>query len=284
VLVTGCSAGIGLATATLLASRGWRVFATTRNPGKEPDLSSRISGQTGRVEIVGLDLTDSMSIDTAVGQVFTATGGELYGVVHNGGIGDAGFFEDMSDQAFRHVLETNFFGVVALTRATLPTMRRACAGRFVMVSSAAVFFPNPWQTAYTASKSALEGWAESLALEVRPFGIQLAVVEPGMHRTGMWDSALISRRDDSPYRLWLASLEPQMRELARRRGGDPRKVASVVARALESPRVRLRYPVGLDAWGARFVRLLPETARRSVRRAVFGMPVMADTPPAPRSG
>jgi NAD(P)-dependent dehydrogenase (short-subunit alcohol dehydrogenase family) len=148
--------------------------------------------------------------------------------------------------------------------------RQARAGRFVVVSSAAVFFPNPWQTAYTASKSALEGWAESLASEVRPFGIKVAVVEPGMHRTGMWGSAVISRPADSPYRFWLGSLEPRMRELARRHGGDPRKVASVIATALETGRPRFRYPVGPDAWGARFVRLLPEPARGSIRQAVFG--------------
>jgi NAD(P)-dependent dehydrogenase (short-subunit alcohol dehydrogenase family) len=269
VLVTGCSAGIGRATATLLAARGWRVFATTRHPDKDPGLCRRLSA-TGRVEIIGLDLTDRASIDAAAQQVLTASGGELYGVIHNAGIGDAGFFEDMSDQGFRHVLETNFFGAVALTRATLPVMRQARAGRFVVVSSAAVFFPNPWQTAYTASKTALEGWAESLASEVRPFGIKVAVVEPGMHRTGMWGSALISRPADSPYRFWLDSLEPRMRELAMRRGGDPRKVASVIAVALETGRPRFRYPVGLDAWSARFVRLLPEPARGAIRQALFG--------------
>lgn len=276
VLVTGCSSGIGLATAGLLASRGWRVFATTRDPGRESGLASRIGRQAGPVEIVRLDVTEPASIDAAVGQVLASTGGELYGVVHNAGIGDIGFFEDVPDEVFRNVIETNFFGVVALTRATLPTLRQTRKGRIIVVSSAAVFLPGPGQTAYTASKSALEGWAGSLASEIRPFGIQLVLVEPGMHHTGIWEAALVSSRDQSPYHQWQAALEARMREVATRRGGDPRKVASAVAAALEARRVRLRYPVGSDAWGARSVRSLPEPVRRSIWQAVFCRPVIAE--------
>jgi NAD(P)-dependent dehydrogenase (short-subunit alcohol dehydrogenase family) len=284
VLVTGCSGGIGLATATLLAARGWRVFGTMRDPGRDPGLAGRIGGGAGRAEILALDLTDGASVRTAVSQLLVATGGELYAVVHNAGTGDAGFFEDMPDAAFRRVLETNFLGAVALTRAALPAMRRAGAGRLVIVSSAAVFFPAPAQTAYTASKTALEGWAESLALEVAPFGIRLALVEPGAHRTGIWDAAEITGPADSPYHSWLTSLVPRMRALALRRGGDPARVAAVIAAALEARRVRLRYLVGPDARGARLLAALPGPARQSIQRAFYGRPAVTAAPPAPPGG
>ena len=125
VLITGTSTGIGRSTAVELAKRGWRVFATMRDTDKALALGSALvdSGVQGRVEIVQLDVTDTASIRNAVATTLAKSGGTLDAIVHNAGVSIAGAFEDLPDTEVRRVMETNFFGVLALTRALLPTLR-----------------------------------------------------------------------------------------------------------------------------------------------------------------
>jgi NAD(P)-dependent dehydrogenase (short-subunit alcohol dehydrogenase family) len=185
-LITGCSSGFGLEATLSLARRGWDVVATMRNLDKRDRLDTRVTdaGLAHRVTVQQLDVNDAPSIAAAVGAA-----GQLDALVNNAGIAVGGAFEDLTDEQFRSVMETNFFGVLALTRAVLPGMRARGAGRVVVVSSDSAFYGAPAMSAYTASKWAVEGWAESIAHEVAPFGIRVALVEPGAYRTDIWGSS-----------------------------------------------------------------------------------------------
>jgi NAD(P)-dependent dehydrogenase (short-subunit alcohol dehydrogenase family) len=266
VLVTGSSSGFGLETAAALAARGWRVFATMRDPARSGPLEKRAD-----VEVLRLDLTDRDSVEHAVGEALERAGG-LDAVVNNAGIGDAGFFEDMTDDDVRAVMETNFFGTLAVTRAVLPAMRGRGRGRIVVVSSVGAFAASPALSAYAASKWALEGWAESLAIEVAPFGIGVALVEPGTYRTGIWTAARISRRDGSPYTPFVEAMEPRIRESVERFGRDPREVGERIAGVLEAHRLSLRNPVGPDAHVTRVLsHALPFAVRRRFVSRMSGL-------------
>jgi NAD(P)-dependent dehydrogenase (short-subunit alcohol dehydrogenase family) len=272
VLVTGCSSGFGLETAALLSSRGWRVFATMRDPSRRDRLDRRLAGEAGSgVEVLPLDVTDAGSVDSAVSEALERSGG-LDAVVSNAGVGDAGFFEDMPDQAVRQVMETNFFGTLALARAVLPSMRQRGHGRFLAVSSVGAFAASPGLSIYGASKWALEGWAEALAVEVAPFGIRVALVEPGTYKTGIWTAAAIARRPGSAYTPLLEAMEPRVRRSVERHGRDPREVADKIADVLESRHPRLRNPVGPDAHVTRLVsHLLPFALRRRIVSRIAGL-------------
>ena len=168
VLITGCSSGFGMVTAAELARRGWRVFATMRNLEKRARLDEAVAGAPDRVEVLRLDVNDQDSVDETVGHVLAETDGALGAAVHNAGVSGGGAFEDLSDEAVRAVMETNFFGVLRVTKAVLPAMRARRSGRVLIVSSAAAFRGTPGQSHYIASKWAVEGWAESVSMEVRP--------------------------------------------------------------------------------------------------------------------
>ena len=178
VLITGTSTGIGQATAVTLAARGWRVFATMRNLEKRGLLEQALKegGVQNDVEIEQLDVTDATSIRTAVASTLSQTGNKLDAVVHNAGVAAAGALEDVPESELRRVMETNFFGVLELTRALLPTFRAQRRGRIVIVSSEAAFMGQPTNSIYCASKWAVEGWAEAVAYELEPFGIDIILV------------------------------------------------------------------------------------------------------------
>src|SRR5438309_1426839 len=137
VLITGCSSGFGLEATMALAERGWRVVATMRNLDKRGRLDERVRAAAvgDRVDVVHLDVTDRVSVEQAVKETLAITGGRLDAIVNNAGIASAGAFEDVPDDEFRRVLDTNFFGVLAVTRAVLPVMREQRSGRIVVVSS-----------------------------------------------------------------------------------------------------------------------------------------------------
>lgn len=276
VLVTGCSSGIGLETATLLASRGWHVFAGVRDLERRDALDAAVES-TGaplaRVEVIQLDVTVPDSIEKAVGYVLEATGGALDAVVHNAGIATGGFFEDLPDEQCRAVMETNFFGVLAVTRAVLPAMRAQRHGRIVCVSSQAATGGSPILSVYTASKCALEGWAESLAMEVAPFGVRVVLVEPGAHRTELAGKAGRFLPDGGPYTEWARRIEQRVEQLYARFARHPGAVAAAIAHVLESPRPRFRSSVGPDAKVAALGRgLVPFEVRARLVRRIFGSP------------
>jgi NAD(P)-dependent dehydrogenase (short-subunit alcohol dehydrogenase family) len=268
VLITGTSTGIGRAATEVLAQRGWHVFATMRDLKKREALERALdkAGVRDRGEIVELDLNDSASIGAAVASILSRTGGTLDAVVHNAGVSVAGALEDLPRSEVRRVMETNFFGVLELTRALLPTFRAHREGRIVLISSEAAFIGQPANSIYCASKWALEGWAESLAYEVEPFGIKVILIEPGPYRTQIWHSTPRIQPPDSAYLAWVKRVFQAADAHAARSARDPKEVARVIADALEARRPRFRYPVGPFARLNHFLR--GKIPSRLMRRGV----------------
>jgi NAD(P)-dependent dehydrogenase (short-subunit alcohol dehydrogenase family) len=246
VLITGTSTGFGHLTTELLAARGWRVFATMRDLKRKDSLERVLkeAGLSERVSFVHLDVTDQTSIEAAVKSILAETGNTLDAVVHNAGIAVAGVLEDLPDAEIRRVMETNFFGVLALTRALLPTFRAQGHGRIVLVSSQAALAGQPGNSMYCASKWALEGWAESLAYEVDPFGIDVVVIEPGPYRTEIWNSSKWIMPQDSANLGWIKRLRQGVDRHQSQTSRDPKEVAAIMVKALEARRPRFRYRVG----------------------------------------
>jgi len=254
-LVTGASSGIGEACAARLARSGWRVLAGVRRPGDAPE---------GTEEVV-LDVTDAAHIQAAAEGV-----DELHALVNNAGIAIAMPLEFVPLDELRHQLEVNLVGQVALTQAFLPALRRA-RGRIVFVGSIAGKSALPFLGPYAASKHALEAVADSLRLELRPWGIGVSIVEPGSIKTPIWargaakaDELLGS--DPRAAELYGERVAAFRRVAAKRgAGGAPaEKVAEVVESALTGERPRARYLVGKDARIRAGVERLPARARDRV--------------------
>ncbi len=174
ILITGCSSGIGLATALFLQKNGWQVFATVR---KNQDIATLKTA--GLQHVFLLDLRDSASIQTAVKQVLQVTGGQLSVLCNNAAYGLPAALEDVSRQALSVQFETNLFGTHELTRAILPVMRQQQYGRIVQISSVLGLVSMPLRGAYNASKYALEGLSDTLRMELHSSGIKVILVEPG---------------------------------------------------------------------------------------------------------
>lgn len=256
VLITGTSAGFGLLATVELAKRGWRVIASMRNLDRRGPLDAALA-QTGaahNVDIVQLDVTDAASITKGVEATLAISGGFLDGVVHNAGVAAGGAFEDIPEAELRRVMDTNLFGILALTRALLPTFRKQRSGRIVVVSSEAAFTGQPGNSIYAASKWAVEGWAESLAFEVGQFGIEVLLVEPGPYITDIWQTSPRFSPENSPYRPWAQYLFRAIDAHLAARGRDPQEVAKAIAHVLETRRPHFRNPVGRQARIVHFAR------------------------------
>jgi NAD(P)-dependent dehydrogenase (short-subunit alcohol dehydrogenase family) len=272
VLITGTSTGFGLVTAVELAKRGWRVFATMRNPAKSGALETALgragTGVRERVTIGQLDVTDEASVRAAVAATLAATGGSLDAVVHNAGVAAGGAFEDLPEAELRRVMDTNFFGVLTLTRALLPTFRAQRRGRILIVSSESGFTGQPANSIYCASKWAIEGWAESIAFEVEPFGIDVLLVEPGPYITDIWDSSPRISPEGSAYRAWVQYMFRAGDAHVAAHGRDPQEVAEKIATVLEARRPAFRNPVGRIARLTHFLRgkLPSRLMRKGVER------------------
>lgn len=257
VLITGTSAGFGLLTTVELAKRGWRVIATMRNLERKGPLEAALAqsgGAAQNVDIVQLDVADAGSITKGVADALAITGGFLDAVVHNAGVAAGGAFEDLPDAELRRVMETNFFGVMTLTRALLPTFRKQRSGRIVVVSSEAAFNGHPCNSIYVASKWAVEGWAESLAFEIDQFGIEVILVEPGPYITDIWQASPRIAPSDSVYRRWSENVFRAGDAHVASKGGDPQVVAEKIAAVLEAKRPSFRNPVGRLARYTHFAR------------------------------
>lgn len=247
VLVTGCSTGFGLLTALAFARRGDRVFATMRDVAKAGALQEAAAAEGLTVDVVALDVTDDESVTSAVAAVHESAG-TIDVLVNNAGVGGRSAVETFPDDLVRSIFETNVFGVLRLCRAVLPEMRERGSGAIVNVSSLAGLSAPPFNAAYSASKHALEAFSEAMALEVQPFGVRVALVEPGYFRTNIGENVVASTRlrDDSPY----AERERQAVEAVPasvEQGGDPTIVADTIVEAATTATPRLRYPLGAGA-------------------------------------
>jgi NAD(P)-dependent dehydrogenase (short-subunit alcohol dehydrogenase family) len=250
-----------LLTSVALARRGWCVLASMRDLNRRGRLeeAARAAGVLDRIEFLALDVTNTEQI-AELAATIAARPDPLDAVVSNAGFAMAGFTEDVTDAELRQQFETNFFGAAAVTRAFLPQLRRQGAGHIVMISSISGRMGFPGVGSYAASKFALEGWAESLRLEMKPLGIQIVLVEPGSFETDIWTRNAIlsaSAQDaNSPNAARTARLLSQ-REKGKLKA-NPQVVADGIAAILDDPHPRLRYVFGWDAHlGLALKRLLP---------------------------
>jgi NAD(P)-dependent dehydrogenase (short-subunit alcohol dehydrogenase family) len=262
VLITGCSSGIGLASAREMKSRGWRVFATAR----KPEDIARLQQEEG-VDSLYLDYAEPESIAAAADQVLQATGGTLDALFNNGAYGQPGAVEDLTPQVLRAQFEANFFGWHDLTTRLIPAMRAQGHGRIVFCSSVLGMIAAPYRGAYCTSKFAVEALADTLRIELAGAGIKVSLIEPGPIATRFLEHAVEAYRrnidlEASPhrdiYRTRIAMLEA---------GGSqtfklgPEAVAVKLAHALESRRPKPRYYVTVPTYAAvLFRRLLPTLA------------------------
>ena len=239
-LVTGASSGIGEATAQRLAMAGYKVYGTSRRPAKTS-------------ELLPLDVTSDESVAAVVKEVVRREG-RIDLLVNNAGfsVAPAGAEESSIEQA-RAIFDTNFFGIVRMTRAVVPHMRSQGNGRIINIGSVLGFLPAPYMALYSATKHAVEGYSESLDHELRTRGIRVTVVEPAYTRT-QFDANLVepdSKLDE--YREVRAALGKQMKEVLA--GADePGVVADVVLKAASAPSPKLRYAAGALARRLRLLR------------------------------
>jgi NAD(P)-dependent dehydrogenase (short-subunit alcohol dehydrogenase family) len=275
VLVTGCSSGIGAATAARLAGSGWTVYATARRAETLAGLE-----EVG-CRILELDVTDEASRRAAVDAVVAAEG--AVGVlVNNAGYSQSGAVESVPDERVRAQFETNVFAPLALCRLVLPGMREQGWGRIVNVSSMGGRFTFPGGGWYHASKHAIEALSDALRFEVRGFGVDVIVVEPGLIRTGFSDVIARDLGDstavDGPYgefnrAVSEASVRAYERGPLARLGGPPEAVAEKIEQALAARRPRARYTVTPSARLFLTLRaLLPDAGWDRMLRSSFPSP------------
>jgi short-subunit dehydrogenase len=242
ILITGATTGIGRHLALHFAARGDVVIATGRKPALLDALRAEAKGT---LHTVPLDVTDDASITRARDLVAERTDG-IDVLVNNAGYGQTGPLEELSDAELRAQFDTNVFGLMAVTRAFLPSMRARGGGRIINVSSVGGRVAVPLFGAYTASKYAVEALSDALRVELAPAGIDVVLVEPGPIRSEFGDRAVAAlethRRSDSPYAAAYARVDA-VKQLSDRQSVGPEHVARVMARAIDARRPHARYVV-----------------------------------------
>jgi len=258
VLITGASSGVGQATARLLAQKGYSVFGTSRRP--------EASALGPAVEMLPLDVRSDSSVATCVETVLRR-GGRLDALINNAGYELAGALEELSLGEVREQFETNFFGVVRMIDAVLPSMRGQKRGHIVNVSSFAGRSPIPFLGIYSASKFALEGYTEALRHEVRPFTVQVSLAEPAFLKTPMVSHRQNGANRIPEYDLWRERALNAIRAQEQKAPG-PELVAEALLEIVSTRNPRLRYLIGPQAKSlARLRRFLPaSTYEQGVRR------------------
>lgn len=237
VLITGCSSGYGLETVRHFSTRGWNVVATMRRP--RPELLAGLPG----IRVLPLDVTDPDSIARALDAA-----GAIDVLVNNAGLGLFGAFEASPMTTVREIFETNTFGTMAMCQAVIPLFRERVAGTIVNVTSSAALAPFPLVAAYTASKSAIEGFSGSLALELAPFGLRVKLVEPGYcadTRFAENGAERMAGLIPDSYGPFAADVIEGFSRLTATT--QPTDVAHAVWEAVHEPSDRLRFAAGADA-------------------------------------
>ncbi|WP_408009786.1 SDR family oxidoreductase [Pseudalkalibacillus sp. A8] len=244
-IVTGTSSGFGMLCAVELARGGFKVISTMRNLDKaEPLLKLAQDNQVSDlIHLHKLDVTSALSVRNFKDSLSEFEGVDV--LVNNAGFAAAGFCEELSVEDYRLQFETNFFGLIDVTQTVLPIMRENRSGRIINISSTSGRFGFPGLSPYTASKHALEGFCESLRLEVKPFGIDVVLVEPGSYKTNIWstvDSMTLDPR--SPYFPYMEAILDNLKD-EKDTHGNPLDVAKLIARlATQRKSPKLRYPIG----------------------------------------
>jgi len=256
-IVTGAGGGLGEATARALYAAGYRVFGTYR---RLP--ATRLPG----IEYVACDVTSDESVEAAVGQVLARTG-RVDLLVNNAGVGLVGGAEESSLEQARSLFEVNLFGVIRLTKAVLPVMRRQQSGRIVNISSVMGLIPSPFMALYSASKHAVEGYSQSVDHEVRGSGIRVVLVEPAYTRTAFEGNVYRPDQQLHVYQSARTNAEGVLRD-GMKTADTPELVASAVVKAATQANPRPRYTAGRTARQVSLLRrFVPESAfDRSLRK------------------
>jgi NAD(P)-dependent dehydrogenase (short-subunit alcohol dehydrogenase family) len=243
-LVTGCSTGIGYATALQLARDGYEVVATMRNPSA-CDLEAVAKEQALAIEIAALDVDNDEFVSDVMARMLAAKGG-IDVLVNNAGLGGSGGVVEETDlAAFRQIMETNYFGALRCTKAVLPSMRERGSGTIVNVTSQAGQIAFPAMAPYCASKWALEAASEALAVEVAPFGIRVAIIEPGAIMTGIWGKTDLTP-PTGPYKKIRNRLGATViADVSRASSAE--EVAACIAEAIATDQPKLRWLPGRGA-------------------------------------
>jgi NAD(P)-dependent dehydrogenase (short-subunit alcohol dehydrogenase family) len=275
VVITGASRGLGLASATHLYKLGWRVVGAMRSPEVGLERLRAVTGAAAddpRAVGVRLDLDDPSSIIAAASAIEEVVGAPDV-LVHNAGIAAAGSVEDTPPEAWERLFRTNLFGPVRLTRELLPSMRAAGRGRIVVVSSQGGIRGIPSISAYSASKGALERWAEALAEEIAPFGMGVTILVSGTFKTDILTEQTPEYGDhNGPYAVHRAGIH-RTGGFAVRLAGSPERFARALARHLDERVPFARHAVGLDARLLLFAsRILPSRLLHHVIRLAMNLP------------
>ena len=246
-VVTGSSTGIGYETSLILARNGFLTYATMRNLNKGENIKSVATKENLPIRIKQLDVTDDVSVKNAI-QTISSDAGRIDILVNNAGYGLNGAFEDLAMDEIKAQYETNVFGLIRTTQAVLPIMRRQKSGTIVNISSGAGRFGFPTGSAYVSTKFAVEGLSESMSYELEPFGIKVAIVEPGVIKTNFGDGLIVAKKSqdpNSPYSQMMqrsaAGFEKMMKNAS-----SPDVVAKVVLNAIRDENPSLRYLAGSD--------------------------------------
>jgi NAD(P)-dependent dehydrogenase (short-subunit alcohol dehydrogenase family) len=241
--ITGTSSGFGRTLAEAVLARGERVVATARDVGAVQDLA-------GRALVAPLDVTDPASIRAAVDTALAAYG-RIDVLVNNAGHGLVGALEELSDEQTRKVLETNVFGVLAVTRAVLPHFRERRSGHIVQISSVGGVVATPGHAIYATSKFALEGMSEALAAEVATLGIRVSIVEPGPFRTDFAGRSMVFSDPIDDYRETAAKhIRARFTSQDGQQPNDPARAADAIFKLVDTEDSPLRLPLGPEAVGA----------------------------------
>jgi NAD(P)-dependent dehydrogenase (short-subunit alcohol dehydrogenase family) len=277
VVITGASRGLGFASAAHLYRQGWRVVAAMRSVDAGMERLRKVTGATDNdLRLIGvpLDLTDTASVTAAAKSIEEAVGAP-YGLVHNAGISAAGMVEETPVSLWEQMFATSIFGPVALTKALLPSMRKAGRGRIVLVSSQGGVRGMPATAPYSAVKGALERWGESMAGEVAPFGVGVTILVTGTYDTEIiTDAGTTDCRDlDGPYARHHSTMDTRGRAAMRMAARSPEKFATGLAKALDSSKPFVKRSVGPDARMLLIAnRLLPPAGLHHMTRLMMGIP------------
>jgi NAD(P)-dependent dehydrogenase (short-subunit alcohol dehydrogenase family) len=250
-VITGSSSGIGLLTAVEFAQHGYSVVATMRDLGRSARLeeTAQKAGVRDRLDLRQLEVTNFDSISGVIESIIRDHA-RIDVLVNNAGFSVAGFSEDLALSDFRHQFETNFFAVVAMSKAVLPIMRRQKSGHIIQIGSISGRVGTPLLGAYSSSKHALEGFSESFRIETHALGIRVVLVEPGAFDTDIWTRNVTippgALDPNSPNKERSQRFTEWVKTSAKNRR-DPREVAQLILRIANDPNPKLRYLIGGDA-------------------------------------
>jgi NAD(P)-dependent dehydrogenase (short-subunit alcohol dehydrogenase family) len=279
-VVTGSSSGIGFETSLLLARNGFYTYATMRNPNKskKEGLVNVANRERLPLQVIPLDVVDNKSVKEAIGRITTEQG-RIDVLVNNAGYLLLGPLEELSIEEFKEQFETNFFGVIRVTQAVLPIMRRQRQGTIVNIISIAGRIGFPLSSPYVSSKFALEGLSESIGYELEQFGINVVLIEPGVIKTNFANNLKIgkkiattanTRSTDNPYyspyseiiQKRIVGFKPRFES-----GSPPIEVAKIILKVLTSKNPDFRYLVGDDAF--KLMEMRKNTSDKDFRKLVM---------------